>query len=106
MSQSIFHVRPLDAGKGWAIDEYDGRGAWQRTIPIGPDGAPMDKQEAQRRVFQLSRKAVNNAGSGPAVNKAACGAKCPEEASWVCRREKGHPGRHESPDGGDWYDAP
>lgn len=22
MSQSIFHVRPLDTGKGWAIDEY------------------------------------------------------------------------------------
>lgn len=28
MSNSIFHVRPLDSGKGWAIDEYDGRGAW------------------------------------------------------------------------------
>jgi len=42
MSNSIFHVRPLDSGKGWAIDEYDGRGAWQRSVPIGPDGAPMD----------------------------------------------------------------
>lgn len=64
MSQSIFFsVRPLDAGKGWAIDEYDGRGAWQRTIQQGPDGAPMDKQQAQRAVFQLRREAVNN-GSG------------------------------------------
>lgn len=105
MSTSIFHVRPLDSGKGWAIDEYDGRGAWQRSVPIGPDGAPMDKIQAQRAVFQLRRKAVNSAPNGSAVNKAACGAKCPEEASWICRREQGHTGRHESPDGGDWYDA-
>lgn len=69
MSQSIFHVRPLDAGKGWAIDEYDGRGAWQRTVPIGPDGAPMDKQQAQRAVFQLRRKAVNSAAKAEPVNK-------------------------------------
>lgn len=69
MSQSIFHVRPLDAGKGWAIDEYDGRGAWQRTIPKGPDGAPMDKQQAQRAVFQLRRKAVNSAKRAPRVNR-------------------------------------
>ena len=34
MSQSIFQVRPLDSGKGWAIDEYDGRGAWQHSVPI------------------------------------------------------------------------
>lgn len=57
MSNSIFHVRPLDSGKGWAIDEYDGCGAWQRSVPIGPDGAPMDKIQAQRAVFQLRRKA-------------------------------------------------
>jgi hypothetical protein len=106
MSQSIFHVRPLDAGKGWAIDEYDGRGAWQRTIPKTPEGAVMDKQQAQRAVFQLRRKALNSATKDAAVNKAACGARCPEEPSWVCRREHGHQGRHESPDGGDWYDAP
>lgn len=68
MSQSIFHVRPLDAGKGWAIDEYDGRGAWQRTIPKGPDGAPMDKQQAQRAVFQLRRKAVNSAAKAEPIN--------------------------------------
>jgi len=60
MSNSIFHVRPLDSGKGWAIDEYDGRGAWQHSVPIGPDGAPMDKIQAQRAVFQLRRKAVNS----------------------------------------------
>jgi hypothetical protein len=106
MSQSIFHVRPLDAGKGWAIDEYDGRGAWQRTIPKTPEGAVMDKQQAQQAVFQLRRKALNSATKDAAVNKAACGARCPEEPSWVCRREHGHQGRHESPDGGDWYDAP
>lgn len=69
MSQSMFHVRPLDTGKGWAIDEYDGRGAWQRTIPIGPDGSPMDKQQAQRAVFQLRRKAVNSAPATEPVNK-------------------------------------
>lgn len=73
MSHSIFHVRPLDAGKGWAIDEYDGRGAWQRTIPIGPDGAPMDKQQAQRAVFQLRRKAINSAPKAEPVNKPDAG---------------------------------
>ena len=73
MSNSIFHVRPLDAGKGWAIDEYDGRGAWQSSTPKGPDGAPMDKQQAQRAVFQLRRKAVNSAKSRPAVNRSASG---------------------------------
>lgn len=65
----------------------------------------MDKIQAQRAVFQLRREAINSAPNGVAVNKAACGAKCPEKSSWTCRREQGHPGRHESPDGGDWYDA-
>ena len=106
MSQSIFHVRPLDSGKGWAIDEYDGRGAWQRSVPIGPDGAPMDKIQAQRAVFQLRRKAVNSAPKGSAVNKPACGTRCPGEPSWICRRELGHYGRHESANGGDWHDDP
>lgn len=69
MSNSIFHVRPLDSGKGWAIDEYDGRGAWQRSVPIGPDGAPMDKIQAQRAVFQLRRKAVNSAKPKQRVNR-------------------------------------
>ena len=69
MSNSIFHVRPLDSGKGWAIDEYDGRGAWQHSVPTGPDGAPMDKIQAQRAVFQLRRKAVNSAKTKPAVNR-------------------------------------
>ena len=37
MSNSIFHVRPLDSGKGWAIDEYDGHCAplalnWTQVI--------------------------------------------------------------------------
>ena len=68
MSNSIFHVRPLDSGKGWAIDEYDGRGAWQHSVPIGPDGSPMDKIQAQRAVFQLRRKAVNSAKPKPPVN--------------------------------------
>jgi len=69
MSNAIFHVRPLDSGKGWAIDEYDGRGAWQHSVPIGPDGAPMDKIQAQRAVFQLRRKAVNSAKPTAPVNK-------------------------------------
>jgi hypothetical protein len=51
MSNSIFHVRPLDSGKGWAIDEYDGRGAWQHSVPTGPDGAPMDSMGDLARVF-------------------------------------------------------
>jgi len=69
MSNSIFHVRPLDSGKGWAIDEYDGRGAWQHSVPIGPDGAPMDKIQAQRAVFQLRRKVINSAPKASPVNK-------------------------------------
>ena len=69
MSNSIFHVRPLDSGKGWAIDEYDGRGAWQHSVPIGPDGSPMDKIQARRAVFQLRRKAVNSAKPTAPVNK-------------------------------------
>lgn len=69
MSNSIFHVRPLDTGKGWAIDEYDGRGAWQSTYRNNAKGEPLDKQEAQRRVFQLRRKAVNSAPKEGPVNK-------------------------------------
>lgn len=71
MSTSIFHVRPLDAGKGWAIDEYDGRGAWQSSVLKTPEGTVMDKQQAQRAVFQLRRKAVNSAKPTAPVNK--CG---------------------------------
>ena len=70
MSQSIFQVRPQDAGKGWAIDEYDGRGAWQSTYSKNANGEPLDKQEAQRRVFQLRRKALNSAKFEAPVNKA------------------------------------
>ena len=69
MSQSIFHVRPLDGGNGWAIDEYDGRGAWQRSVLKTPEGAVMDKQTAQRAVFQLRRKAINSATKAEPVNK-------------------------------------
>ena len=68
MSQSIFQVRPQDAGKGWAIDEYDGRGAWQSTYSKNAKGEPLDKQEAQRKVFQLRRKALNSAKVGVPVN--------------------------------------
>jgi len=70
MSQSIFQVRPQDAGKGWAIYEYDGRGAWQSTYSKNAKGEPLDKQEAQRRVFQLRRKALNSAKTGVPVNNA------------------------------------
>ena len=70
MSQSIFQVRPQDAGKGWAIDEYDGRGAWQSTYSKNAKGELLDKQEAQRRVFQLRRKALNSAKLVTPVNKA------------------------------------
>ena len=68
MSQEIFHVRPRDDGKGWAIDCYDGRGAWQSTHGGGTKNEPMDKQQAQRRVFQLRRKVVNGENSGPPGN--------------------------------------
>jgi len=68
MSQSIFQVRPLDAGNGWAIDEYDGRGAWQSTYCKNANGVPLDKQGAQRRVFQLRRKVVNSVPKASPVN--------------------------------------
>lgn len=68
-SLDVDYVRPLDSGKGWAIDEYDGRGAWQHSVPIGPDGGPMDKIQAQRAVFQLRRKAVNSAPKASPVNR-------------------------------------
>ncbi len=71
MNQAIFHVRLRDDGNGWAIDEYDGRGAWVCTIPQTLDGARMDKQMAQRAVFQLRRKALNSAKTEAPVNKGA-----------------------------------
>ena len=69
MSQSIFHVRPLDAGKGWAIDEYDGRGAWTKTH-LGE--SPLSKAEAHRLAHKLrdpkfytsrTKRAVNSRGA-------------------------------------------
>jgi len=39
-----------------------------------------------------------------AVRRKRCGAVCSEQPSWVCSRPQGHTGRHESYDGGDWYD--
>ena len=92
MSNSIFHVRPLDSGKGWAIDEYDGRGAWQHSVPIGPDGAPMDKIQAQRAVFQLRRKAVNSAKPKPPVNKVLglCATEKGERGCATCKTSGGH----------------
>jgi hypothetical protein len=95
MGKSIFHMRPLDDGNGWAIDEYDGGGEWKRTMRHTAEGAVMDKQQAQRAV----KKALNGATKVVAVNKAECGARCPEEPSLVCRRNPGHMGHH-------WYDAP
>jgi len=38
------------------------------------------------------------------VTVKACGAICPDEPQWACSRAQGHGGRHESDDGGDWYD--
>ena len=71
MPRSIFHVRPRDDGKGWAIDEYDGRGAWQATYQTHRGKTPINKIEAQRRVFQLRREVVNSepVNVGVAVNK-------------------------------------
>lgn len=71
MSKSIFHVRPRDDGKGWAIDEYDGRGAWRATYQSHRGKTPINKIEAQRRVFQLRREVVNSepVNVGVAVNK-------------------------------------
>jgi len=57
MSNSIFYARPLDSGKGWAIDEYDARGAWQHSVLIRSDGASMDKIDAGRAVSRLRREA-------------------------------------------------
>lgn len=53
----------------------------------------------------MTRPAPIIEGAPMTPDAEACGAKCPEESSWICRREQGHPGRHESPDGGDWYDT-
>jgi len=71
MSKSIFHVRPRDDGKGWAIDEYDGRGAWQATYNSHRGKTPINKIEAQRRVFQLRREAINSGpvNAEPVVNR-------------------------------------
>ena len=49
MSNSIFHVRPLDSGKGWAIDEYDGRGAWQHA---------WDGCQARKHLLDRCRRAA------------------------------------------------
>jgi hypothetical protein len=38
------------------------------TYSKNAKGEPMDKQEAQRRVFQLRRKALNSAKTGVPVN--------------------------------------
>jgi hypothetical protein len=62
MIKSIFRVRPLDSCRGWAVDEYDGRAAWQQSVLTGPDGAPMNKIQAQRAVVQLRRSAVLRGG--------------------------------------------
>lgn len=69
MRQAIFHVRPRDDRKGWAIDCYDGRGAWEATHGVDPQSEPMDKIQAQRAVFQLRRKPINSARKTPLVNK-------------------------------------
>lgn len=37
-------------------------------------------------------------------NKEPCGDRCLDNPAWVCARASGHPGRHESSDGGDWHD--
>jgi len=62
-------ARQARHGEAFDHDEYDGRGAWQHSVPIGPDGAPMDKIQAQRAVFQLRRKVVNSAKPTAPVNK-------------------------------------
>ena len=69
MRQENYHVRPRDDRKGWAIDCYDGRGAWEKTHGIDPEMEPMDKIQAQRAVFQLRRKAINSVRTTPLVNK-------------------------------------
>ena len=71
MRQAIFHVRPRDDRKGWAIDCYDGRGAWEATHGVDPQSEPMDKIQAQRAVFQLRRKPINSARKTPASVRAS-----------------------------------
>jgi len=41
---------------------------------------------------------------GIAKGEAQCAAPCPNHPAWVCSRRRGHSGRHESTDGGDWHD--
>jgi len=92
MSQSIFQVRPLDVGNGWAIDEYDGRGRWRSTCKKDANGWPLDKQEAQWRVVRLRRKAVNSAPKASPVNKALglCATEKGERGCSTCKTSGGH----------------
>lgn len=93
MPKSIFHVRPRDDGKGWAIDEYDGRGAWQATYQSHRGKTPINKIEAQRRVFQLRREAINSepVNADKAVNN---GSGCQPIPSSEEGRKRLRPGLH------------
>ena len=51
MSNSIFHVRPLDSGKGWAIDEYDGGAC------VGATGAHGHRRDHRPAVLDLPQPA-------------------------------------------------
>ena len=59
MSQSIFHIRSLDTGNGWAIDEYDECGVWRSPYRNNVKGESLNKQEAQQRMFYLRQKEIN-----------------------------------------------
>ena len=41
---------------------------------------------------------------GIAKSEAQCTRPCPDHPEWICARRRGHTGRHESTDGGDWHD--
>lgn len=52
----------------------------------------------------LAIKGVSTLTVTPKEAKMTCGNRCQEHPEWVCSRAAGHPGRHESEDGGDWHD--
>jgi len=95
MSNSIFHVRPLDSGKGWqSMNTTDA--ALGSTACRSAGWSSMDKIQAQRAVFQLRRKAVNSAKPKPPVNKHAELLPASASTSRRCVDERLHRRHHQA----------
>ena len=66
MTKEHFHVRPNDSGGGWAIDHYDGRGAWVST---GHGNGSMTKADAQKKAAQHRWLSVSTPLNDVPVNR-------------------------------------